>query len=86
MLCSCTNPIFGKTLVPEIWAKRFSANQIARFFNQPYLKSKLMKWPDFLHVDTNSHQLKVDQKFFEWAWLEMDVTSMITGLKNELMQ
>ena len=35
MLCSCTNPMFEKIFVPEIWAKMFSANQIAQFFNQP---------------------------------------------------
>ena len=32
LLCSCTNPIFGKIFVPEIWTKMFSANQIAGFF------------------------------------------------------
>ena len=26
-----------------LWAKMFSANQIAGFFNQPYLQSKSMK-------------------------------------------
>ena len=30
-------------LVPEIWAKMFSANQIAGFFNQLYLQNKSMK-------------------------------------------
>ena len=29
LLCSCTNPIFGKMFVPEIWVKIISANQIA---------------------------------------------------------
>ena len=29
--------------VPEILSKMFSANQIAGFFNQPYLWKKLMK-------------------------------------------
>ena len=43
LLCSCTNPIFGKILVHEIWTKIFSANQIAGFFNQPYLQNKSMK-------------------------------------------
>ena len=43
LLCSWTNPIFGKILVPEIWAKMFSANQIAEFFNQPYLQNQSMK-------------------------------------------
>ena len=43
LLCSCTNPIFGKNFVPEIWAKMFSVNQIAGFFNQPYLQNKSLK-------------------------------------------
>ena len=43
LLCSCTNPIFGKIFVSEIWAKMFLANQIAGFFNQPYLQNKSMK-------------------------------------------
>ena len=43
LLCSCTNPIFGTIFVPEIWAKMFSANQIAGYFNQPYLQNKSMK-------------------------------------------
>ena len=43
LLCSCLNPIFGKILVPEIWAKMFLANQIAGFFNQPYLQNKSVK-------------------------------------------
>ena len=55
LLCSCSSLIFGKKIFPEIWAKMFSANQIAGFFNQPYLPNKSMKQPDFLYVDTNSH-------------------------------
>ena len=58
----------------------FSANQIAGLFNQSYLQNKSMKQPDFLHVDTNSHKLKVDQKIFGWAWSEAGVTSLVTGL------
>ena len=60
----CTNSLFGKILVPEIWAKMFSANQIAGFFNQPYLQNKSMKQRDFLRADTNSHKLKVNQEIF----------------------
>ena len=37
LLYSCANPIFGKNLVPEIWAKMLSANQITGFLNQLYL-------------------------------------------------
>ena len=49
------------------------------FFDQPYLQNKSMKWPDFLHVDTNSHKLK-DQKFFGLAWLENGMVSLVTEL------
>ena len=33
LLYSSTNPIFGKSLVPEIWAKILLTNQIAVFLN-----------------------------------------------------
>ena len=43
-----------------------SANQIAGFFNQPYPQNKSMNQkkskPDFLHVYTTSHKLKIGQK------------------------
>ena len=48
----------------------FLANQIAGFFDQPYLQNKLMKQPDFSQVDTNSHKLKVDQNIFGWCCLK----------------
>ena len=38
-----TNLIFGKILVPEIWAKMLLANEIAEFLNQIYLQNKIMK-------------------------------------------
>ena len=68
LLCSCTNPLFGKSVVPEMWVKVPSAIQIARFLNQPFLQNKLMKQPHFWHVDTKSEKLKGDWKFFGWAW------------------
>ena len=34
----CTDPIFGKIRVPEIWTTMLSANQIAWLFNQPQKK------------------------------------------------
>ena len=48
-------------------------DQIAGFFNQPYLQNKSIKQPDFLHVNTSSHKLKVDQIFLsgngqKWVW------------------
>ena len=45
-----------------------SANQIASFFNQPYLQNKSVKLSDFLHVDTTSHKSKFHQKIF---WVSM---------------
>ena len=43
----------------------FSANHIAGFLNQPYIsRANQCKTLIFLHVDTNSHKLKVDQKMF----------------------
>ena len=57
-----------------------SANHILGFFNQPDLQSKSTKQPDFLHVDTISHKLKVDQKIFAWTWSKMGVVSLVTRL------
>ena len=59
-LYSCTNLMFGKNLVPEIWAKMLSSNQIKGFLNQLYLQNKMMKKPTFLHIDTDSWKLEVD--------------------------
>ena len=60
LLCSCTNPLFWKMFVPEIWAKMFAANQIAGFFSQRYLQNRSIN----LGVDASSHKLMVDQKIF----------------------
>ena len=43
LLCSRTNPIFGKIFVPEILPKVLLVNQIVGFFNQLYLRNKSMK-------------------------------------------
>ena len=66
MLHSFTNPVLGKNLVPEIWAKMLAPNQIAEFLNRLYIWNKMTKKPDFLHVDTDSWKLKVDRKILEW--------------------
>ena len=58
----------------------FSVNQIARFLNHLFFQNKLMKQPRFLHVDTNSQKLKVDQKVFGCAWSNMGVANMIFKL------
>ena len=46
LLYSCTNPILGKNLILEIWAKMLLANQIAGFLNWLYLQNTKMKKPD----------------------------------------
>ena len=42
----------------------------------------MMKKPEFLHGDTDSWKLKVDQKLLEWAWSKMSVLY----LKKELIE
>ena len=32
---------------------------------------------DFLHVDTRSHKLKVDQNIFGWTWWKMGMVSLV---------
>ena len=36
--------------------------------------------PHFLHLDTNSHKLNVDQKIFGWVYSKVGVGSLVTGL------
>ena len=59
-------------------------DEIAWFITCWYKLAVFQEWiegiPDFLHVDTNSHALKVDQKMFGWVWSEMGVASLVTGL------
>ena len=68
----------------KIWfLRRFKmllANLIAGFLNQLYLQNKMMKKPDFLHVDKNSLKFKVDSKILGCAWSKMDVSTLVTGL------
>ena len=47
LLCSWTNPIFGKNLVPDIEAKILSANHVGGFLNQVFHQNKLMKQPHY---------------------------------------
>ena len=44
------------------------ANQITGFLNQVFLQNKLMKQCNSLDVGTKLQKLKVDVKFFGWAW------------------
>ena len=52
----------------------FSANQIADLLINHISRI------NFLHVDANSHKLKVYQKLLGWALLEMSVASLVKGL------
>ena len=60
LLYSCTNSIFGGDMVLEIWVEMLLTNQIAGFLNQIDLQNKVIKKPEFLHVDTNSWKLNAD--------------------------
>ena len=39
-----------------------------------HLKNKLIKWPDFLHADTNVGKLNVNLTFDGWAYSKMGKT------------
>ena len=39
-----------------------------------------MKWPNFLHVDINSHKLKVTQKNFVQACSKMGRANLVSEL------
>ena len=45
------NPISGKILVLELWAKMLSANQIAGFFKMYYMKLEMNDEVYFWHAD-----------------------------------
>ena len=40
----------------------------------------MMKKSDFLHVDTDSQKLKVDQKMLGWVWSRMGTTTLVSRL------
>ena len=65
-----------------IWAKMFSANQIAGLFNQPYLQNKGMKLRDYCMLIQIPINLKLMKKRLCWACSKMGVASLVTGLKN----
>ena len=64
----------GKNLVPEVWAKMFSAHQIAGFLNQLYLYNKIMKERDFIcmliHIHGNQTLIEKywDEGGQKWVW------------------
>ena len=75
-------PYLVKVLFMRYGAKCSQPMKLQDFliFNQPYLQSKSVKQPDFMHVDTNSHKLKANQTYFGWVLSKMGVTSLVMGL------
>ena len=45
-----------------------------------YLRNEKMKKPHFLHVDTNTMKLKVDQKVLGLAWSLMIVPTLVAKI------
>ena len=78
LLCSCTNTIFGKIFVPEIWAKCSQPITLQNFLINYISRTNQWKSLIFLHVDTNAYKLKVNQNFLNghdqkwafpvWSW------------------
>ena len=78
------------------WLKVFGVNMFKNRFEQSgegTLKFTVSEeWTDgmyklIFYMLMHDHQkLKADQKFFRWAWLEMGMASLVTGLKNEQLE
>ena len=82
LLYSCTNPILGKNLVPEIWAKMLSNIGLGVVKNACGLSdlrtlklaiSRRNQWNKliFWFVDKNSGKLKVTLVIFGLCWSKM---------------
>ena len=56
-LPSCTNCMFRKILVLELWPKRLLTNQIAWLLFQTLTKSDVKKFSEFLHNDSRDDSL-----------------------------
>ena len=63
LLYSSKNPIFGKSLDPEIWVKMLLDDQIAGFLNQARLQNKMKEQSDFCLF-----KLKVYIKLLGLVW------------------
>ena len=73
LLYSCTNLILGKNLVPEIWAKMLSTNQIAVFFYWLLSRIKWWKSPIFCMLMQIHRNYKLIEKYWfghgqKWVW------------------
>ena len=56
-LPSHTNCMSRKILVPELWPKKFSSNQVARLLFQTLTKNDFKKFSEFLHNDSRDDSL-----------------------------
>ena len=90
LLCFCIDIIFGKIFVPELWAKMFSANQIAGFFTQQNLQKKSVKYRDSCILIQIHINWKLMKKYLgghgqKWVWpvwsgdSKTDCTSRMNG-------
>ena len=50
------------------WTKLVAANPVSVLLKWLYFKNYKMEWNDFLQTGRSQFTLKVDWKFFEWAW------------------
>ena len=58
------HPISRKTLVPNLQAKIHSANQIAIFLNQQYLKNELTNYSNDLTANSVKKSSQQQDRFF----------------------
>ena len=86
LLCSCTNPIFGKNLflryrpdISDISDCRIFKSTISHF-------SRTNWWNRLLHFDTTLQKLKVDRKFFGWTYSKMGGANLVSGLNLNVSQ
>ena len=72
-------PYLGKFLFLRCGPKCYQPIRLQDFLINHI--SRTDQWNSlFLHVDANSHKLKVDHKIFGWTWSEMGVTRLVTWL------
>ena len=84
LLCSCTNPIFGKNLVPEIYANILSANLIAKSFISPEHINETTSFFAFCYKFT---QIKMQLKIFRLGMVKNECGKTVHGaLKMNLSQ
>ena len=82
IICSAPAQIkyLGKFLFLRYGLKCFQPIRLQDFLINHISRTNQWNSLIFLHVDTNSHKLKFDQKILGWAWSEIGVASLVTEL------